>query len=144
MIYLIQYLIEFLFSLKTFFYFISSFGFSSFNLIDTNLLIAQIQSIINNFDSLDSEIKILFCIIGLLLLSFIYIIYIFVFVVSPLIIDLMKDHLPLRLKTYLLKFVEFNRKISIPFVIFSFIMIIFILSFSVYFLSAVIYLFKLK
>jgi hypothetical protein len=63
----------------------------------------------------------------------------FFFVVSPLIFDIIKNYLPIRLRDFMVKFISFNRKISVPFVILSFICIIFSLLLVILALAIIIY-----
>ena len=114
-------------------------GQGPFNLVDINPFFIKLQSIINNFDYYDTDSKLIIISIILILLCFFFIIYIFSFVVSFLILDLIKNHLPLTLKTFLLRFININRKLSIPFVIISFIMMVIALFFATLFLSTIIY-----
>jgi hypothetical protein len=62
--------------------------------------------------------------IFLLVIIVYFTIYLFIFVISPLIFDLIKDHLPIKVKDFMVKFISFNRKLSVPFVILGFIVII--------------------
>jgi hypothetical protein len=103
-----------------------------FNLIDTNLLINKLQFIINNFDSLDDQYKLILISILILLISIIYIIS---FILAPSIFNAIKDILPIRVQTFLIKLININRKISVPFVILSSIMVIFSLLLVIFFLS---------
>jgi hypothetical protein len=113
-------------------------GSGGFNFIDTNTLFFRLQSIINNFDNLDTNLKLIIYCILILFICIFYIIYIFSFVVSPLIFDTIKDILPLKIKNFLVKFININRKISVPFVIMNFIITIFILLLVIFSLSTII------
>jgi len=100
-----------------------------------NLLIDKILSLINNYNNLDNNDQLIILSILIILICFIYFIYIFFFIVAPSIFDTVKDYLPIRFKNYMVKFININRKISVPFVILSFIMIVIGLSFAIFFLS---------
>lgn len=110
-------------------------GYGGFNLIDTNSLVNKVLSFINNYNNLDNQSKLIVSCIIMILIIIIYFIYIFSFVVAPSIFDTIKDILPIKLKNFFIKFININRKISVPFVILSFIMIILTLFFVIFFLS---------
>jgi hypothetical protein len=112
----------------------SSPGDSHFNLVDTNPLIDKIQSFLNN---LDNQSQLILISILIIILCFVYILYIFSFIIAPSIFDVIKDHLPIRVKTFLIKLININRKLSVPFIILSFICLIISLLFAVIFLSIV-------
>jgi hypothetical protein len=99
-------------------------GQGGFNLIDTNSLINKINSLANNYENLDINTQMLILSILLLAAVLYFTVYIFIFVVSPLIFDIIKNHLPLRLREFIIRYMNFNRKISIPFIILGFIVIV--------------------
>jgi hypothetical protein len=111
------------------------------NEILDNQLINKIQSFINN---MDNQTLLIVISISIIILCFAYIIYIFSFIVTPLLFDAIKDFLPIKIKDYLIKLIKINRKISVPFVILSFVMLVIGLFFAVSFLSLVVYLRYLK
>ena len=97
----------------------TSTQYGEFNLIDTNTFINKVLSSIDKIQGLDIDSQILvFCII-ILLINFIYFAYIFFFIVAPSIFNAIENILPVKIKSYLMKFININRKISIPFVILS-------------------------
>jgi len=103
-------------------------GNGPFNFTDTNTneFIHKIYSFINNFDinlfDIDTQLLI-YCFLLLLSAGF-FIFYLFFFVVSPSIFNTIKDILPIKVKEYLISYINFNRKISVPFVIIGFICIV--------------------
>jgi len=114
--------------------------YNQLNIIDTDSLIKKILSFMN-IDNLDNQSYLILYSILIILICIIYIFYIFSFVIAPSIFDAIKDILPIRIKDYLTKLININRKVSVPFVILSFIMLIFGLFFAVLFLS-IVFLFK--
>ena len=116
-----------------------SLGCGEFNLIDTNTFVNKILSIMNKFHNLDIDPQILILSILLLAISIYFTIYMFFFVVSPLLFDTIKDIFPIKVKNYMVKFISFNRKISVPFVILSFIIIIMCLSVVILALAIIVY-----
>jgi predicted PurR-regulated permease PerM len=100
-----------------------------------NLFVDKVLFLINNYNNLDNNDQLIIISILIILICFIYLIYIFFFIVAPSILDAVKDILPGRLKEFLIKFVNVNRRISVPFVLLSFFMILFGLFFAIFFLS---------
>jgi len=96
---------------------------------------------LNNFNNLDNDSLLILYSILIILICLFYIIYIFSFVIAPSIFDAIKDILPVRIKEILIKLININRKVSVPFVILSFITLIIGLLFVVLFLS-VVFIFK--
>jgi hypothetical protein len=48
----------------------------------------------------------------------------FLFVVSPLLFETIKEYLPIKIKNLMVKLIKFNRIITVPFIILSFVIII--------------------
>jgi hypothetical protein len=112
---------------------------NEFNLIDTNSLINKIQPIINNYENLNIDSQILVLSMFLLVVGIYFTIYIFIFIVSPLMFDAIKDHLPIKVKNFMIKFISINRKVSVPFVILCFIVIVCSLSLVIAALGIIVY-----
>jgi hypothetical protein len=119
-------------------------GHGEFNLIDTNQLINKYYSLIDKFHNLDIDSQLIILSIILVIFGIIYIIYIFSYIISPSIFDAIKDILPIKIKNFMIKFINVNRKLSIPFVILSFIMVIICLLVAILALSVIIYFNNLK
>jgi hypothetical protein len=115
-------------------------GCGDFNLIDTNQFYNKFNSFINSFDNIDDQYKLIFISILILLICFIYILYIFSFVIAPSIFDVIKDHLPIKFNNLIIKFININRKISVPFIILSFISLILCLLVAIFLLTTMVYL----
>ena len=115
-------------------------GHGEFNLIDTNSLYDNWLSLMNKINNLDIDSQIVIYSILLLILCFVYILYIFSFILAPSIFDVIKDLLPIKIKNLMVKFISINRKISVPFVILSAIMLIFCLLVVIIFLTTMVYL----
>jgi len=132
-------LLEFLLRIRIFISIILGINIKyKFNLIDINLInfiVNRILWLINNYNVLDNQLKLIINCILIILICFVYIFYIFSFVIAPSIFDAIKDILPIRIKDYLIKLININRKVSVPFVILSFIMLIIGLLFVLFFLS---------
>ena len=111
-------LLELFFKLRLIFNLLLLNNFLELNLIDTSSFIYKIYSFTNNFNinNLDIDSRILVLSILLLVISIYFTVYMFFFVVSPLLFDAIKDHLPIKLKNFMIKFININRKISVPFV----------------------------
>jgi len=101
-----------------------SYGHGQWNLIDTNELINKILSLMDQYHNLDIDSRMMVLSILLLLIVVYFTVYIFFFIVSPLIFDAIKDILPIKIKNFMVRFININRKISVPFVILGFICII--------------------
>ena len=116
-------------------------GHGKFNWIDINSFkwVNKIQYIIDNFDNFDSDTKFILCAISFIFIALVYIIYIYGFIVSPIVFDLIKNYLPLKFRTFIEKIYLFNRKFNIPFIIFSFIFTLLCLFLAIFSLWSIIY-----
>jgi hypothetical protein len=98
---------------------------SEFNLIDVHSFTNKILELMKEIQNLDIDSQIILSCAMILLISFIYLGYIVSFIIAPSIFDAIKDHLHIRIKEFLIKFININRKLSVPFVILSFLLLVF-------------------
>ena len=112
---------------------------NNINFIDTNSINDYLFSLINKISTLDTESQVVIYAIIILIGSLVYLTYIFIFMVSPSIFDAIKDILPIKIKTTIVKYIKFNRVISVPFVILSFIMVILLLLIVIFSLTVLVY-----
>src|SRR5215471_1440975 len=115
--------------------------FDELNFIDTNKIFIKIQSFIDYFNNLDDESKFILLSIIMIAICLFYVIYMFFFMISPALFNTIKDILPIKIKNFMVKFININRIISVPFVILSFICIIIGLSCTILNLS-ILFIFK--
>jgi hypothetical protein len=115
-------------------------GCGEWNLIDTNSFYDYWLSLINKIQNLDIDSQIVIFSILLLIICFIYILYIFFFVISPSLFDAIKNILPLKLKHFMVKFININRALSVPFIILSFLLLLFCLLLAIFLLTIMVYL----
>jgi hypothetical protein len=115
-------------------------GHGEFNLVDINSFYDYWLSLINKINNLDIDSQIIIYSVLLLLICLFYILYIFSFIIAPSIFDVIKDHLPIKFNNLIIKFININRKISVPFIILSFISLILCLLVAIFLLTTMVYL----
>jgi len=111
----------------------------SFNLIDTNSINDYLFSLINKISTLDTDSQLIIYSIIILICSIFYLTYIFIFMVSPSILNAIKDILPIRIKNFIIKSYKINRVLNVPFIILNFIMVVVLILLVIFLLTVLVY-----